>query len=167
MMSKKNSTFLARYKPLLIVPIALGLVLIFACSDADTELLKGTLSPEQAAILKSGNNIDTIDTEVFFIVEKMPDFQGMGIEGFRRWIADNLNYPTEAKRDSISGKVYVQFIVNSKGNVVNVKVVRGVDPLLDAEAKRITESSPAWKPGRQGGKNVCVQLIFPINLVLD
>jgi protein TonB len=104
--------------------------------------------------------------EVFFIVEEMPSFQGKGVDGFRDYIARNLIYPQTAVDKGISGKVYIQFTVNSKGEVVDVAVVRGVDPVLDQEAVRVVKSSPRWEPGKQRSKRVNVQFTFPINFIL-
>lgn len=166
MMYKRKSTVLAKLKPLLLVPVVLCLTLIFACSDSDNELQMDNLTAEQANLLKSDDNNKTLE-EVFSIVEEMPSFQGAGIEGFRIWIANNLIYPEKAYRDSVSGRVYVQFIVNSLGEVTNAIVVKGVHPDLDAEALRVVESSPVWIPGKQRGKNVAVRFTFPINFVLN
>ncbi len=105
--------------------------------------------------------------EVFVIVEDMPKFQGGDQNTFRNWIQQNLRYPEIAQENGISGKVYVQFAVNSKGEVVDVKVVRGVDPSLDKEAVRVVSSSPKWEPGKQRGKPVKVQFTFPIVFVLQ
>jgi protein TonB len=110
---------------------------------------------------------EVAEEEVFFIVEDMPSFQGKGQEGFREWIAKNLRYPEIAAENGISGKVYVQFAVNSKGQVVDAVVVRGVDPALDKEATRVVMASPKWAPGKQRGKAVKVQFTFPINFVLQ
>jgi len=110
---------------------------------------------------------EVAEEEVFFIVEDMPSFQGQGQEGFRTWIAKNLRYPEIAAENGISGKVYVQFAVNSKGEVVDAVVVRGVDPALDKEAIRVVLASPKWSPGKQRGKAVKVQFTFPINFVLQ
>ena len=110
---------------------------------------------------------EVAEEEVFFIVEDMPSFQGKGQEGFREWIAKNLRYPEIAAENGISGKVYVQFAVNSKGQVVDAVVVRGVDPALDKEAVRVVTASPKWSPGKQRGKAVKVQFTFPINFVLQ
>ena len=104
---------------------------------------------------------------MFFVVEEMPSFQGQGQEGFKSYISQNLRYPDQAADNGISGKVYVQFVVNSKGNVVDAVVIRSVDPALDKEAIRIVMSSPSWAPGKQRGKNVKVQFTFPINFILD
>jgi protein TonB len=60
----------------------------------------------------------------------------------------------------------VQFAINSKGEVVDAVILKGVDPALDQEALRVIMSSPKWEPGRQRGKPVKVQFTFPINFVL-
>jgi protein TonB len=107
------------------------------------------------------------EEEVFIIVEDMPKFQGGDQNAFRRWIQENLRYPEIAAENGISGKVFVQFAVNSKGHVVDAKVMRGVDPALDKEALRVVNSSPRWEPGKQRGKPVKVQFTFPIVFVLQ
>jgi len=70
------------------------------------------------------------EEEVFIIVEDMPQFRGGDQNAFRIWIQQNLRYPEIAAENGISGRVFVQFAVNSKGNVVDSKVIRGVDPAL-------------------------------------
>jgi len=102
------------------------------------------------------------EDEVFFIVEKMPKFQNGGNFEFRKYIASVLTYPAEAAEKKIQGRVFVQFAVGKDGYVQDVKIIRGIDPLLDAEAKRVVESSPQWEPGMQKGKPVKVQFTFPI-----
>jgi TonB family protein len=110
---------------------------------------------------------NTPNSETFFIVEQMPGFQGGDISKFREYVAEHLQYPISAVEKGMSGKVFVQWVVDKKGNVTNVKVVRGVDPALDAEAVRVVKSSPQWTPGRQRGKAVDVQMTTPIVFVLD
>ena len=105
--------------------------------------------------------------QIFFIVEDMPSFQGKGVDAFRQWIAQRLKYPEIAAENGISGKVFVQFVVEPNGMVDNVKVIRGVDPALDAEAVRVVKSSPKWKPGKQRGKAVRVAYTIPIVFVLQ
>lgn len=108
------------------------------------------------------------DEEVaFIIVEDMPKFQGGDQNTFRAWIQSNLKYPEIAAENGISGKVFVNFVVNKNGEVVDAKVVRGVDPSLDQEALRVVRSSPKWTPGKQRGKPVKVQFTFPIVFVLQ
>ena len=105
--------------------------------------------------------------EVFYIVEDMPTFQGEDAKEFRKWIAQNVKYPENAIKNGVTGKVIVQFVVNSDGNVVNAQVPESVNEDLDREAIRVVEASPKWKPGVQRGVAVNVQFTFPINFVLD
>jgi len=106
--------------------------------------------------------------ELFYIVEEMPAFnEGEAAIEFRKYLAQNLRYPEIAIQDSISGRVIVQFAVNSEGKVVDAVVVRSVSPALDKEAIRVVMSSPEWIPGKQRGKTVKVLYTFPINFVIQ
>ena len=106
------------------------------------------------------------DEEFFMVVENMPEFPG-GDLGLMKYIQKNVKYPAIAKEYNITGKVYVSFIVDKKGSVTNVKVVRGVDKNLDAEAVRVVKSLPKYKPGKQRGKPVRVMFTIPINFTLN
>ena len=106
------------------------------------------------------------DDEFFMVVENMPEFPG-GDLGLMKYIQKNVKYPPIAKEYNITGKVYVQFIVDKSGIVTNVKVVRGVDKNLDAEAVRVVKSLPKYKPGKQRGKPVRVMFTIPINFTLN
>lgn len=109
---------------------------------------------------------DAEDAPVFFIVEEMPQFPG-GEEALRKFIATSVKYPVIAQENGIQGRVYVSFVVNTKGAVTDVKIARGVDPNLDKEAIRVVNSMPAWSPGKQRGKAVKVSYTVPINFVLQ
>ena len=106
------------------------------------------------------------DEEFFMVVENMPEFPG-GDLGLMQYIQKNVKYPPIAKEYNITGKVYVSFIVDRSGSVTNVKVVRGVDKNLDAEAVRVVKSLPKYKPGKQRGKAVRVMFTIPISFTLN
>ena len=106
------------------------------------------------------------DDDFFMVVENMPEFPG-GDVGLMKYIQNNVKYPPIAKEYNITGKVYIQFIVDKTGSVTNVKVVRGVDKNLDAEAVRVVKSLPKYKPGKQRGQNVRVMFTIPINFTLN
>lgn len=103
--------------------------------------------------------------DFFTIVEDMPVYPG-GNTAFFEFIATNTKYPQEARRRGISGVVYVSYIVNTVGEVQNVRVVRGVDPLLDSEAVRVVKSLKGYSPGKQQGKAVNVQFTLPVRFNL-
>ena len=113
--------------------------------------------------------------EVFTVVESMPKFKCMkfrrkeicGELGLMTFFAENTKYPTIAQEYGISGKVYVSFVVTKSGAVTNVKVVRGVNKHLDAEAVRVIKSLPNFWPGKQRGKPVKVMFTVPITFDLQ
>ena len=107
----------------------------------------------------------SFDDEFFMVVENMPEFPG-GDLGLMKYIKKNIKYPKIAKDNNITGKVYVSFIVDKSGSATNVKIVRGVDDNLDAEAIRVIKSLPKYKPGKQRGKAVRVMFTIPINFKL-
>ena len=99
---------------------------------------------------------------VFTIVEIMPQFNGGGMV-VNNFIATNIVYPQMAIENGISGTVYVGFIIDEKGNVSDVKVLRGIGGGCDEEAIRIIKlTSGKWKPGMQNGKLVKVLMNVPI-----
>jgi protein TonB len=104
--------------------------------------------------------------EVFMVVEQMPVFPG-GDLGLMKFIQKTTKYPPIAKENDITGKVYVSYVVNKKGKVTNVKVVRSVDKYLDAEAVRVVKLLPYTTAGKQRGKPVNVQYTIPINFTLN
>lgn len=106
------------------------------------------------------------DDDVFVIVEVMPEFPG-GEKALRTFIANNIKYPEDCKLNGIQGRVYVQFVVDANGKVVNPRIARGVHPSLDAEALRVIGVLPDWKPGTQKGVPVKVNYTVPINFVVQ
>lgn len=106
---------------------------------------------------------DTTKKELpFMMVEVKPTFMGGDENLFTKWVAERLVYPAEARTSKIMGRVILQFRINEKGIVKNVKVIRGVHKLLDEEAVRVVSMSPAWTPGKEKGENVSVVYVFPV-----
>lgn len=84
-----------------------------------------------------------------------------------KWVYQYLKYPREAAENGRQGRVMVDFVIDEKGNVTDVKVRRGVSEALDAEAVRVIEASPRWRPGRHRGKKVRVALTLPVEFRLE
>ncbi len=107
-----------------------------------------------------------VDTDQLYVmVENMPEFPG-GARGLREWIRSNVKYPEIARRNKVTGRVYVGFVIDKEGKVRDVKVLRSINPALDNEALRVVKSMPAWKPGVQKGIPVRVSYSFPISFQL-
>jgi protein TonB len=108
---------------------------------------------------------EVIEEEIFTIVEKMPEFPG-GLEALFKYLSETMEYPDMAKDAQIQGKVYITFVVDKKGGIAGVKVLRGIGGGCDEEAVRVVENMPKWNPGKQRGKPVKVQYNLPINFIL-
>ncbi|MCQ2311439.1 MAG: energy transducer TonB [Paludibacteraceae bacterium] len=101
------------------------------------------------------------DNVVFVIVENNPEFPG-GTAAMMKYLSENIKYPVIAQENGIQGRVICQFVVNKDGSIVDINVVRSVDPSLDKEAIRVIKSMPKWKPGMQRGKPVRVKFTLPV-----
>lgn len=112
----------------------------------------------------SGDIITVKDSlaDVLEVAAVMPEFPG-GAQELMEFISKNLEYPEIAQGDMGQGRVIVQFIVDKEGNIIQPKVVRGVDPYLDKEALRIVGLMPKWKPGElDDGTKVAVRFTIPV-----
>ena len=180
MMNQKKSAKASLLKYSLIVPLALALVVSSnaqtiinkakkALTTTTTKEVKATekkmltvpakstaTAPDLVTVVENGETEKTWD-----VVEKMPQYPG-GDKELMGYLARNIKYPVEAQKNGTQGKVIVGFTVNSAGEVVNQKVLRGVDAYLDKEAVRVVSTFPTWIPGEQKGEKVSVRYVIPI-----
>lgn len=113
-----------------------------------------------------GDNAKQIGrNEVYQIVEKMPEFPG-GEKALLNYISENIVYPQSAKDKNISGRVFINFVIEKDGSVTDVEVLRGIDKECDEEALRVVKAMPKWKPGMDDGKPVRVSYALPITFKL-
>jgi protein TonB len=112
-------------------------------------------------IAPGGENV-IAEEPVFVLVEKNARFQDGDLEKFREWVQKNLVYPPIAIENGIQGTVWVQFYINSKGKLVDSKILRGVDQSLDNEVLRVVNSSPVWEPALLKGQPVMQQFAMPV-----
>lgn len=94
-------------------------------------------------------------------VSEKPMFPG-GETKLVRYINNTREYPKEAYRKGIEGRVICSFVVNTDGSISNIQILRGVEKTIDKEAIRIIEKMPKWEPGKIDGQNVPVRVIYPI-----
>ena len=141
---------------LLVLPLVAGATLLFAESG---EKLPASAAAEEIPVLQEPEKQESVS---FSLVETKPAFNGGSAAEFSKWVNGQLVYPPAAKEAGIQGRVTLKFTINTEGEVVDVKVLRGVDPVLDAEALRVVSASPKWEPGRIKGKAVNVTYTFPV-----
>lgn len=104
--------------------------------------------------------------EIFDDPEQMPMFPG-GEAALMKYLQENVKYPPQAIKDSIQGRVVVQFLIDKSGNVGEVNVVRSVSEDLDAEAVRVVKTLPKFTPGRMYGKAVSSLYTLPVTFKLQ
>ncbi len=170
MLNKKNSGKSAMLKYLSIAPIMLVLMLL-AQSKELFALNKKTQTANETilSIPPTDNEIITTTSDSVFnftTVDEKPIFPG-GDSALVNFLGENIKYPEHCKEQKIGGRVYVQFVINKKGKVSDIKVPRGVHPDLDKEAVRAVSLLPDWTPGKYQGKAVPVVYVVPINFKLQ
>ena len=123
------------------------------------------VTPEVGYVEPFGQESDPED-DVYMFVEQMPEFPG-GPEAMMQYVAKHVNYPKEAQKAGVQGRVFVGFIVEADGSLTDFKVLRGIGYGCDEEAMRVAQSMPKWNPGMQRGKAVRVHYQFPVIFKLD
>lgn len=101
----------------------------------------------------------------FVPVENMPEFPG-GEAALYKFFGEHMKYPRIAKETGIQGTVYIQFIIDEKGNVTQVATAKGRNVYLDKEAERVVKLLPKWTPGKQRGHAVPVGIRIPVRFTL-
>lgn len=99
-------------------------------------------------------------------VDEWPQYSG-GKNELVKFIGNNVKYPKEAAESGISGKVFVEFIIDKNGEVTNATVLRGIGSGCDEEALRVVNSMPNWTPGQKEGESVDVKMVLPITFQLN
>ena len=104
--------------------------------------------------------------QIFTIVEDKPEFPG-GDAAMYKYLGKSIDYPSQARRMGIEGRVFVQFIVGKDGSIRDVQAIKGIGAGCDEEAVRVIKKMPKWKPGKQRGRPVQVRMVLPVFFKLN
>ena len=189
MMQKRKSNPWARMKYAFVLPVAATAMAAFARPEISRQMAEissakitdlSRMVQTTAAERTRPEAIDTTtsarevmvtgyaqftDNKVYESAEVMPEFPG-GQAELLKFVAKSIKYPTEAQRRGAQGRVIVKFVVETNGSISNIHVVKGIDPLLDAEAIRVCTTMPTWAPARQEGKAVRCYYTIPVTFGL-
>lgn len=105
---------------------------------------------------------DVQQSKVEVEVTEINDYQD-----FYRWVVMNVQYPSAAREQSLSGSVIASLTIDTDGNVKDVKIVKSDNELFSKEVSRVLAKAPAWRPFVKDGKRVEVKYMLPVNFVLD
>ena len=170
MMTMNKSSRWNRLRALAVVPVIALALLAFA----NTKSVAAVVVNQQAKVTPASqvvkanteaqvtNESAPQSKKVYRSVDQMPQFPG-GEAGLMRYLQSNINYPANAAKNNIGGRVILQFVVEKDGHIGEVKVVRSIDPEIDAEAVRVVKSLPDFIPGRQDGEPVAVWYTIPVS----
>ena len=177
MMNKRRTSEIGKAKYLLFAPLAGALLMVSNIESVAREI--GEQIPEVAEIqqkaeqaaeekVKTKPQTDTTKKKNSWdcIPETMPYFPGGNVL-MLKYLADNIKYPASAVKAKKQGRVIVGFIVQKDGSITHAKIVRSIDPELDAEALRVVKGMPKWTPGTQLGKPVSVKYALPVKFSLQ
>jgi len=185
MMTKSRSRSWAVSKLLITLPAIFCLGLFFSAGSPGITFAqdKTKEEPQSPSVSKETANPQTQENKtktstsattdkdackdpVFKVVEKQPSFPG-GDEARIAFMVQNIQYPEQAKKNGIQGKVFITFVVEADGSITNVKVLRGIGGGCDEEAVRVIKLMPKWNPGTEKGQPVRVQFNLPIKFTLQ
>lgn len=138
-----------------------GIWKIWFDGGKDSSIIEYKADGGKSYLRQSKHDVD----DTYTIVEVMPTFPG-GQEGMVKYLKKNLKYPESAIKDSIQGKVFVQFVVSKTGEIENVKVIRGVRNDIDEAATKVVKEMPKWTPGSQNNRPVNVVFNLPLQFTL-
>lgn len=123
-------------------------------TNFDDELEIEDIEPDQETeIIVVKRQEEEEEDEIFIIVEEIPEFPG-GEDALHNYMLKHTKYPKAAKKNKVSGTVYVQFVINENGEISDVQIPQSIDPALDREALRVVNGMPNWIPGKIRGKPV-------------
>mgnify|MGYP002855364190 FL=1 len=151
-------------KAAMVAGISVGM---FTLSSSNT---KGTQQGDVPRVQKvdslKDENIEKIESVVGQIIPRMPSFPG-GYPALAEFLSKNTTYPEQAEKEGIQGRVICKFDIDEKGYISNIKVVKPIHPLLDAEAVRVISVMPRWIPAKQLGVAVKTRFALPITFRLN
>lgn len=139
-------------------------------TDLDADADKSDTTTAGTSTNGSSNGVldgaDVNDDAIYTYVQESPAFPG-GEAALKSFIQRNIIYPKLAQQNKIQGRVYASFVVEKDGSLTSIKILQGIGAGCDDEALRVVRLMPKWKSGKRQGHAVRVQIILPMNFILQ
>jgi protein TonB len=107
---------------------------------------------------------EEIIDDTLIIVQRKPTYPG-GLKALYATFME-MKYPTKAINSKLEGRVYLSFVINKKGDVSDISILRSLSAECDAEAVKALKKVGKWNPGKQRGVPVNVRMTLPISFKL-
>ncbi len=127
-------------------------------------VLSGALINIQATTLKSAT--EKLQDSVYVKVDKVPVFKKKR-GNLQKYLSKHINYPIDALAKEIEGKVLVSFVINTEGELINARIIRGLHPGVDKEALKVVSELKDWKPGEVNGSPVSTKVTIPVHFYIS
>lgn len=114
---------------------------------------------------KDGSQIDFYNSTADSLKENK-DFRPVITSKMLSDLSRRIKYTEEAKEAGIEGKILVEFTVNSEGNVIEPKIIRGLGYGLDEVALDAVKGIEGFRYQSQKGAEFPVKLTLPIQFRL-
>lgn len=125
-----------------------------------------TNNEQQVEVEKTAAVELTTNIEAYNVCEKMPEFPG-GTVALMKFLAENIKYPEDARKEKAEGRAFICFVVKSDGSISDIKVMKSTgNESLDQEAMRVVAKMPKWEPAKQGGEKVNSKFTIPVQFRL-
>lgn len=169
MMRKSKSNPWMRSKALYVIPVAALALSAFATPEIVSPI-EGMVSEPESKGMEIPRTDQTVPVEkqmadendsIYTKPTQNAEFPG-GNMAASNWISKNMKYPEECRKQGIQGRVFIKFVVNKDGSIVDAEAIKSPHPALEAEALRVVKSMPKWKPAMEGGKVVRSRFLIPI-----
>jgi periplasmic protein TonB len=136
-------------------------------NDIGAETIEGTgeVIFEEPVAEATGDSGEEEDDVIFTVLEQPAEFAG-GIEALKKFLQENMVYPSNARRMGVEGSVYVTFVVDKTGAISDIQVMKGISSECDKEAIRVVGIMPNWKPGKQSGHAVSSRFVLPLKFTM-
>ncbi|WP_017732054.1 energy transducer TonB [Nafulsella turpanensis] len=133
--------------------------------DAPVDIEKTSPLPSLGDLFEEAEPVEEADEiKEYDLIPAVPE---EGMESFYQYLYRNIEYPEHLKGRNISGRVEVSFVVDEKGNITNIEILKGFDKKLEKEIIRILKEAPAWIPAQKGYQKVRTQHSIPFSFNLQ
>ena len=119
------------------------------------------LSFSTHCLAQTATEVEDSSAYMFVHYEEQAQFPG-GIKAWQKFLKKHHKYPKRAQRKKVTGKVFLSFTVNEKGELSDIQVTRGIGAGCDKAAVRLLKKSPNWIPGKMRGKPVKMRMSIQI-----
>ena len=172
MLNKKQTSKIKLVTYTLLLPLAVIMLIAINAVSCVNKNQAGQEDMVEEQPVSSVENVETIpdslairsvspDSIFYVIVDEMPTFPGGDVARLR-FLKETIRYPIVAQENGIQGRVICSFIISASGEISDIQIVRGVDPLLDEESIRVIGEMPRWNPGKLNGVAVPVKYTLPL-----